>query len=203
MPSVTSSAFGHRSRRALRCAAHVRHGFTFLLACAVLFCGTVWADTITVLSAEVRTEEEGYYLNAEFDLSINSTLEEALQKGVALYFVLELDVTRPRWYWFDDKIVTYSTQYRVSYVPLTRQYRISSGLLNQNFESLEEVQRLLSRVTSRQIARRDQLPRGSRLEAALRLRLDTNQLPKPFQVNALASREWSLQSDWYRFGFTS
>ena len=161
------------------------------------------ADTIAVQSAEVRVEEDGYFLNAEFELTINSTLEEALQKGVALYFVLEFQVTRPRWYWFDDSVLTYSTQYRISYTPLTRQYRVASGLLGQNFDSIEDVQRLLSRVTSRQIARRDQLPRGLRLEAAVRLRLDVNQLPKPFQVNALASRDWTLQSEWYRWSFAA
>jgi hypothetical protein len=159
------------------------------------------ADTITVQSAEVRADEDGIYLNAEFDVTINATLEEALQKGVPLYFVLEFEASRPRWYWFDDKLLSFATQYRVSYAPLTRQYRVAIGLLTQHFDSLEEVQRLLSRVTSRRVGSRDQLPRGTRLEGAVRLRLDGNQLPKPFQVNALASREWSLQSDWYRWGF--
>jgi hypothetical protein len=179
---------------------HVRGVASAVFLIVALVCAfAAQADTIGVQSAEVRSEEDGYYLNAEFDLTINPTLEEALQKGVALYFVLEFEVTRPRWYWFDDKLLTYSTQYRISYIPLTRQYRVSTGLLNLNFETLSEVERLLSRVTSRQVARRDELPRNTRLEAAVRLRLDVNQLPKPFQVNALASREWTLSSDWYRW----
>jgi len=159
------------------------------------------ADAITVSFAEIRAEEDGYYLNAEFQLALNPTLEEALQKGVPLYFVLELELARPRWYWFDEKVVSASTQYRISYNALTRQYRVSSGLLTQTLNSLEEVERLLSRVTSRLVARRDQLARGATYEAAVRLRLDVNQLPKPFQVNALTSRDWTLQSDWYRWSY--
>jgi hypothetical protein len=157
------------------------------------------ADTIHVRAAELHTEEDGYYLNAEFEFAINATLEEALRKGIPLYFVLELELTRPRWYWLDEKALQYSFQYRIAYTPLTQQYRVSSGLLGQAFQSLDEVQRFLSRVTSRQVARRDQLVEGVRYDAALRLRLDGNQLPKPFQVNALTSREWSLQSDWHRW----
>src|SRR5512141_3037647 len=111
-----------------------------LLACA-LGASVARADTIAVRSAEVRVEEDGYYLNAEFELSINPTLEEALHKGVPLYFLLEFELTRPRWYWFDDKILEYSTQYRVSYTPLTRQYRVASGLLGLTFDSIDEVQR--------------------------------------------------------------
>lgn len=161
------------------------------------------ADVITVKSAEVRAEEDGYVLNAEFDLAINSTLEEALQRGVPLYFVLELEVVRTRWYWLDEKVLSMDTQYRIAWNALTQQYRVSSGLFAQTLYTLDEVERFLSRVTSRPIARRDQLQPGQRYEAALRLRLDVNQLPKPFQVNALASREWSLQSEWHRFSFTA
>jgi hypothetical protein len=160
------------------------------------------ADVIVVKSAELRAEEEAYYLNAEFEFSLNSTLDEALQKGVPLYFLLEFEISRPRWYWLDEKVVSSTTQYRVSYNALTRQYRIASGLLGLTFESLDEVERFLSRVTAREVARRDQLAKGTRYEAALRLRLDVNQLPKPFQMSALASREWTLASEWYRWSFT-
>jgi len=84
---------------------------------------------------------------------------------------------------------------------LTRQYRVASGPLGQQFESLEEVQRFISRVSSRPIVRAETLTRGVKYEAAVRFKLDVNQLPKPFQVNALASREWQLASDWHRWTF--
>lgn len=182
--------------RGLRLAA------ALALLAAALMAGAARADTIQVKSAELRAEEEGYFLNADFEFSINSTLDEALQKGVPLYFLLEFELYHPRWYWLDEKIVSATTQYRVSFNALTHQYRIASGLLGLTFDSLEEVERFLSRVTSREVARRDQLVKGTRYEAALRLRLDVNQLPKPFQVSALASREWTLQSEWHRWSFT-
>jgi hypothetical protein len=173
------------------------------LVVALAGAGTVArADTIGVRSAEIRADEDTYVLNAEFDLALNPTLEEALQKGVPLYFELEFELVRPRKYWFDEKVLSSSTQYRVSYNALTRQYRVASGLLGQTFDGLDEVERFLSRVTSRPIARADELSKGTRYEAAIRLRLDVNQLPKPFQLNALASREWSLQSEWHRWSFT-
>lgn len=178
-----------------------------VLAAIVLVAALAWvpaaqADTIAVKFAELRLDDDAYVLNAEFDLAVNATLEEALQKGVPLYFVFEFELLRPRWYWLDEKSLTISTQYRVSYNALTRQYRLSSGLLGQTFEGIDEVERFLSRVTSRRIAGRADLTKGTRYEAAVRLRLDVNALPKPFQMNALASRDWSLQSEWYRWSFT-
>jgi len=160
------------------------------------------ADTIGVKSAELLPEDENYVLNAQFDLAFNPTLEEALQKGVSLYFVLEFELVRARWYWLDQKLVQMSVQYRLTYNPLTRQYRVTSGLLGQQFDSLDEVERLLSRVVSRPVIRKDALSAGERYEAAVRLRLDVAQLPKPFQINALASRDWSLQSEWFRWSLT-
>ncbi len=159
------------------------------------------ADTIPLRYAEIRAEDDGYVLNADFELTINATLEEALQRGVPLYFVLDFELVRPRWWWVDEKVASISTQYRVSFNALTRQYRVSSGLLGQTLDTLQEVERLLSRVNARPIARADELAKGATYEAALRLRLDPNQLPKPFQLNALASRDWSLTSDWHRWTF--
>jgi hypothetical protein len=194
-PFVPRGAAGSLAWGALQAAALV---FVAVMALAA----PARADTIAVKSAEIRADEDAYVLNADFELSLNPTLEEALQKGVPLYFELEFEIVRPRRYWFDDKVLTYATQYRVSYNALTRQYRVASGLFGQAFDGLAEVERFLSRVTSRPIARPDELAKGTRYEAAIRLRLDVNQLPKPFQLNALASREWSLQSDWHRWSFT-
>jgi hypothetical protein len=185
-----------------RAATGMRRVVRFLLVALLALAGLARADTIPVKSAELRADADGYVLTAEFDLAFNPTLEEALEKGVALNFVLEFELVRPRWYWLDEKTLTFSTRYRVTYTALTRQFRVASGLLGQAFESLDEVQRFLSRVTVRPAAPGEQFAKGTRYEAAIRLRLDVNALPKPFQVNALAAREWSLQSEWYRWSFT-
>ena len=194
------AAFGRR--RALRRLLGLAAG-SALATLAATVSSPARADAIVVRSAELRAEDDDYVLNADFELTLNATLEEALQRGVPLYFLLEFEISRPRWYWFDDKVLSSSVQYRITWNALTRQYRVSSGLYGQTLYTLQEVERFLSRVTSRPVARRDQLQPGAHYDAALRLRLDVNQLPKPFQVDALTSREWSLQSDWHRWGFTA
>lgn len=186
------------------CARGVGAALLCVLAWALLALATpVHADTIPVRSAELRIEEGELLLNAEFELSFNATLEEALQRGIPLYFVLEFELSRSRWYWLDEKVSQTSVTYRVSYNVLTRQYRVAvaSGLLAPTFNTLEEVERYVGRVTSRPVASAAALSKGTRYDAALRLRLDVNQLPKPFQVSALGSREWTLSSDWYRWSF--
>jgi Domain of unknown function (DUF4390) len=194
-PSRSSRKPGRRRSLALIAALVALASFAALAPAAR-------ADTIPVNAAELRIEEGEVLLNAEFEFSLNPTLEDALQKGIPLYFALDFELTRGRWYWLDEKVAQTALVYRVSYNALTRQYRVASGLLTQPFNSLEEVEHFIGRITSRPVASADALTKGAKYEAAVRLRLDVNQLPKPFQVNALASREWTLASDWYRWSFT-
>lgn len=193
-PSVTGSRPFSPARRRLVAAG--------VAAALALTSAPARPDVIPVNVADVRIDEGEVLLTAEFALAINATLEEALQRGIPLYFALDVDIVRPRWYWLDEKVGSASVPYRVSWQPLTRQYRVASGLLSQSFDTLAEVERLIGRVNSRAIARVADLERGTRYEAAVRLRLDVNQLPKPFQVNALASRDWQLASEPRRIAFT-
>jgi hypothetical protein len=157
------------------------------------------AEGILVRDAALVAAEEGYYLESDFEITLNATLEEALNKGVPLYFLLEFEIIRPRWYWLDDKVVNTQQQYRLAYNALTRQYRLGIGAFFQNFNELNEALAFLSRVRRRQVLELGMLSRGSVYSAAVRMRLDVSQLPKPFQLNALASRDWNLSSDWHRW----
>jgi hypothetical protein len=157
------------------------------------------AEGILVRDAALVAADEGYYLEADFDVTLNATLEDALNKGVPLYFLLEFEIIRPRWYWLDDKVVNTQQQYRLAYNALTRQYRLGIGAFFQNFSDLNEALSFLSKVRRRQILEIGMLSRGSVYSAAVRMRLDVSQLPKPFQLNALASRDWNLSSEWHRW----
>ncbi len=164
------------------------------------FCAT--AQSLRIVSAEIVAGDDEYFLNADFDITLGAAVESALNKGVPLTFIVEAQLTRPRWYWFDESVVDIRSQYRLTYNALTQQYRVTVGALFQNFSTLTEALQLLARVRQRLVARRDELTSDQTYQAAVRIRLDTSLLPKPFQVTAITSREWSLNSDWYRWSFT-
>jgi hypothetical protein len=157
---------------------------------------------IEVRRAVVVPAEDFYVLDADIDITLSAPLEYALHKGIPLYFQLEFEMVRSRWYWFNEKPVTLQQRYRLSYSALTRQYRIGVGAFYQNFVTLSEALQVLSRVRRREDLDPGALSKGLVYMAGLRLRLDTSQLPRPFNLNALGSREWSLGSDWYRWTVT-
>lgn len=160
---------------------------------------------IHVKSVELVPNAGEYYLSANFEVELNSTLEEALARGVALHFVVEFEVIYPRWYTlylWNRRVAAYEQRYRLSYNALTRQYRLSIGSLHQSFDTLEEALALLGRFSRRRVFDADALASGRVYEAQIRMALDTKQLPKPFQIDALASRDWSVSSGWYRWTVT-
>jgi hypothetical protein len=172
------------------------------LVFAGCFAARATADEIPVKSASLRVDDDEVLLAAEFDVSLTPALQQALDKGVPLYFTIDFELSRTRPFWFPESIAQWSITYRVSYSSLTRQYRVASGPFGQTFETLAEVEHFIGHVSARPVARASELVKGAAYDAAVRMKLDVNQLPKPFQLNALASREWQLASDWYRFAFT-
>ena len=158
-----------------------------------------WAAEIEVANPHLQAGDDGYVLAADFKFELNPRLEEAVAKGVVLYFVADFELTKARWYWLDEKLVSRSQTYRLSYNALTRQYRLSAGSgLHQSFATLSDALQVLSRLRNWVVAERGEkgLRAGDTYEAALRLRLDVTQLPKPFQITALGNKDWSLASDW-------
>src|SRR5689334_16301625 len=170
-----------------------------LLATACLWGASARAEGIEVQRAALTSSEEGYFLEAEFEVTLTHTLEDALSKGVPLYFSLEFELIRPRWYWFNEKVANTRQQYRLSYNALARQYRVGVGRLYQNFSALPEALAFLSRVRVGPVAEPGALAKGTDYTGAVRMRLDTSQLPRPFQISAAGSRDWSLSSDWHRW----
>ena len=179
--------------------------FRLLLAALAALWLAAWtpaagAAEIEARSATLVAGEDTLSLNAEFRIDLGPVLEDVVAHGVPLYFIAEFELTRPRWYWLNETLADKSRQYRLSYHALTRQYRLSSGgALFQNFSSLPEALAILSRVRSWSVVERSQLKPGETYQAAVRLRLDWAQLPKPLQVTTIASREWNLGSDWLRW----
>jgi Domain of unknown function (DUF4390) len=182
----------------LRLVAVLWIGLTLCLAAAA----PAHADSIAVQRASLQADGTGWNLDARFEFQLNSSLEEAVNRGVPLYFTIEFELTRPRWYWIDEQPVSESRTWRLSFQPLTREYRVSSGGLQLGFSSLADALAVIKHVTSWHVIDRAQVQSGETYTASVRMALDTALMPKPFQVDAVNNRDWSLASDWKRFTFT-
>jgi len=172
------------------------------LGCLLCWQPNAYAGNIDISYARIESSEDGYRLAASFSFDLSHELENVITSGIPLYFVTEVEITRPRWYWFDEKSVTNEQSVRISYNVLTRQYRASiNGSFTQNYKDLDEALALVRRPSRWLIADKSVLSYGATYNVGIRVRLDTNQLPKPLQFNALNNSDWRLSSDWKRMTF--
>ena len=175
---------------------------TFFCSVLLLFTALgALAAEIEIRNPQLNAEDDAYILSADFSMDFNVRLEEAVAKGVVLYFITEFELARPRWYWLDEKVISRTQTFRLSYHALTRQYRLSTGALHQSFETLDQALRMLTHLRNWNVVERSALKVDETYLAALRVRLDLTQMPKTFQVTAIANRDWNLASDWARWSF--
>jgi hypothetical protein len=166
-----------------------------------LFSAAASAEGIKIKSAELERVDNDWLLNATFQIELTPGLEDAVQKGVVLYFQTEFDLTRSRWYWFDEKPAIALRQTRLSYQPMTQQYRIASEGLTFSARTMSEALQTVGSFGGWRVIDNNQIDPNKSYTAALRMTLDLSKLPKPFQVNALNNRDWNVSSDWLRFPF--
>jgi len=171
--------------------------FTWLLCI-----GVVQAADISLRNPQLELTDDSYALSADFNINFNTRLEEVISKGVVLYFVIDFELTRSRWYWFDEVVLHRNRTIQLSYHALTRQYRLSTGSLHQGYATLDEALRVMARLRYWPVIDKGEIRGDKVYQAAVRMRLDLSQMPKTFQVSALSSRDWSLNSDWVRWVFT-
>jgi len=159
------------------------------------------AGAIEPVQGQLSPGDEGYVLIAEFEIDLGNRLEEALVRGITLTFNLEFGIERKRWYWFDERIVGRVIDYRLSYNALTQQYRLSVGGLHSSHATLAEALRVLGHVSGLVVADKSAIKPGNEYTAELRLVLDKGQLPKPFQLDALANKSWQVEAKTLRWQF--
>ena len=173
----------------------------FVVGALFALCALLAQAESAIRSAEIVPGDGGYVLNADIEIELNPRLIDAVTRGVSLYFTTEVVIERPRWYWLNETVARRSLDYRLYYHAITRSYRLSVGTLHQNFDELEEALQTMQRVRNWLVAETEVIQAGVSHEVSLRFRLDTSQLPKPFQVTAIGSSDWNVETDWMNWTF--
>lgn len=160
-------------------------------------------ESAAVRSAAIVSTDEGYVVNADFSVPLAPRLVDTIMRGVSLYFKVELVIERPRRWWFDRNVAERELQFRLSYHPITRSYRLSFGALHKSYDSLEAAMRTMTRVRNWRVLAHDALEQGEEYRASLRFVHDVSMLPKPLVISAGSDREWAMTTDWVRWNFSA
>lgn len=161
------------------------------------------ADTPEVTQLRLERFDEGVLLSASVRFELPPAVEDALLKGIPMYFVADAALLRDRWYWYDKLVASAHRHMRLSYQPLTRRWRLqvaatpigNSGLaLGQSFDTQEEAMGAVQHIARWRIADISDLEPDARYSIEFRFRLDVSQLPRPFQIGAVGHADWNISA---------
>jgi len=172
-------------------------------ALALWFSVGTLASSVDLTDLRAERSDGALVLHTTLKLELGPAVEDALLKGVPVYFVAEAEVLRDRWYWYDRKIGSVARYYRLVYQPLTRRWRLNvsaepisaaglGGSISQSFDHLSDALDMVRRQSGWKLADLTELDSDARHNLNYRFRLDVAQLPRPFQIAAGSQADWSL-----------
>ena len=174
-----------------------------------MLCFGLMQVSITTLAADisqltVERADDGVYLSAKIRFELPAPVEDALLKGIAMFFVVEADVYESRWYWTDKRVASAARTIRLAYQPLTRVWRVNivngvvqgaSGLratLNQNYDNLADAMSSVQRLSRWRLADNADLEADTTYKLEFNYNLDLSQLPRPFQIGVVGQKDWTI-----------
>ncbi len=155
------------------------------------FAPRAMAQGVELPSIVAKRQDGGVVLDFVANLTLSRAVEEALRRGVPVYFVAEATVKKPRWYWRDERVSHVSRSWRLSYQPLTSAWRVSLGAFSQSYPSLEEALTTVTRIAHWRVADSG-VDATDRYYVDFQFYLDASQLPPPMRLDLNAQSEWKL-----------
>lgn len=171
---------------------------------AVLFALSVsqaLAEAFTIRSVETRLVDRVYSLSAQIDFDFSEPALEALQNGVPLIVLVDIEVKRERKWWLNQTIAELQQGYLLLYHALTEKYivnNLNSGA-QENYNTLSAAMAALGRIRDLPILDAKLVEKKGRYFVELHTYLDLEALPAPMRPMAYISSKWRLESEWYRW----
>ena len=149
------------------------------------------AQNMELPSIVAKRQDGGVVLDFVANLTLPRSVEDALRRGVPVYFVAEATVKKPRWYWRDERVSRVSRSWRLSYQPLTSAWRVSLGAFSQSYPSLEEALTTVTRIARWRVAESG-VDATDRYYVDFQFYLDQSQLPPVMRLDIQTTSEWKL-----------
>ena len=177
-----------------------------LMICIGLIQVSPNAQAAEIGQLNVERAEDGIYLSANVRFDLPNPVEDALVKGIAMFFVVEADIYQSRWYWTDRRVASAARTIRLAYQPLTRVWRVNivngvvqgaGGLratLNQNYDSLTDALSAVQRLSRWRVADNADLEPDASYKLDFSYSLDLSQLPRPFQIGVVGQKDWTISA---------
>lgn len=180
----------------------VRAWWVFVWVCACGWAPWVWAqkdvriENLGIVAADPSTQ-----ISLQLAFELPPQVDDALHRGIPLFFSAEAALVQERWYWMDRTVAQSQRYWRLSYQPLTRRYRLQASSqaidtaplgagLTQSYDDLSEALAAIKRIRAWTLGN-GPLDTDTRYRLDFRFRLDPNPLLRPW-LSSSSDGDWGL-----------
>ncbi len=176
----------------------------FIAAMALTILGRAMAD-FKVTDVQPKFADKSLVLNGNLDLSLSSSVEEALSKGIPLEVIVDVRLYQYRRFLWNKEIASWSLRRSIQYHALSGQYLVSDGGPGtETHESLLTQQEALKQLGTLNDLTLPlaETPGAGAYSVEVRAGLDIESLPTPLRPVAYTSFAWHLNSGWTSWKMT-
>jgi len=151
------------------------------------------ASEINLSNFKIENNADGQELFFEQDISINNNLFQAIQKGIPLKFDINIKVTNFKKFWFNEIIFNDKFSFEIKYRNLLKKYQLRN--MDGNYKYFSDIEMLKENINLINI-NLGHLVFSEDTLIEVGVTLDSNQLPKPLQINR-RNTTWNVSSETY------
>ena len=151
------------------------------------------ASEINLSNFKIENNADGQELFFEQDISINNNLFQAIQKGIPLKFDINIKVTNFKKFWFNEIIFDDKFSFEIKYRNLLKKYQLRN--MDGNYKYFSDIEMLKENINLINI-NLGHLVFSEDTLIEVGVTLDSNQLPKPLQINR-RNNTWNVSSETY------
>ena len=140
-------------------------------------------------------------LDSTIEIELPKYINKAIDQGLAVPLMFEVEVLKYSQYWFDKKLLSLKQKYQLHYLPMLSSYAIYDVNADQRmyFNSRQEAVFYLEVVYAYPMFDITNINPSQPVYARLRVGIDVDELPLPLKSSSLWDNDWGLQSDWFEW----
>lgn len=170
------------------------------LLCGALLAGTALAadSRFAIRNAFAEPVAGVWNLNVIIETGLSRPALEALDEGIPLTMVLDVEISGERRFLPDATVAELQQRWRLAFDALSQRYvvtNVNSGA-QATYSTQAEALEALSSIRNLPLIDADLLESGRRYEVSLRATIDIGGLPNAIKF-LIFWRDWSRSTDWY------
>ena len=174
----------------------------FLFPAVEAWCASPALD-YSVRHVDTRLDGETWLLDAGVDLELNPESRKALESGVPITVLLEVEVTRERLL-RDKRVRHIRIRYRIEKHALSERYMVTYAASGKTrtYDAFEDASASVGMIRGLALIQRGELVPDHRHRIRLRALLDIEALPSPLRPLAWFRSLWRVRGDWFSWMLT-